>query len=172
MSPIRIFSDLHVDYSVYPYLVAQSCLTLCNPWIVACQAPLSVGFPRQECRSGLPFPSPGDLPGPGLQPTSPALAGGLFTTEPPGKPCMTLEQVISYLSAHLEAENPSCWYQSFSPLLTFLPPWLILIRPMSLLVNRKRMVRESEKFLLSSRTKLKCMTIYVFKFYFLLPTSS
>ena len=56
------------------------------PWTVACQAPLSVGFPRQEYWSGLPFPSLGDLPDPGIEPTSPALAGGFFTTAPPGKP--------------------------------------------------------------------------------------
>jgi len=46
-----------------------------------------MGFPRQGCWSGLPFPSPGDLPDPGIKPMSPALAGGFFTTEPPGKPC-------------------------------------------------------------------------------------
>ena len=55
------------------------------PWIVACQPPLSMGFPKQEYLSGLPFPSPGDLPGSGIEPTSPALVGGLFTTEPPEK---------------------------------------------------------------------------------------
>ena len=43
-------------------------------------------FPRQEYRSGLPFLSPGDLPDPGIEPVSPALEGGFFTTEPPGKP--------------------------------------------------------------------------------------
>ena len=48
------------------------------PWIVAHQAPLSMGFPRQEYWSGLPFPSPGDLPHPGIEPESPALAGGLL----------------------------------------------------------------------------------------------
>ena len=53
---------------------------------VACQAPLSMGFPRQEYWSRLPFPSPGDLPDPGIKPLSPALAGGFFITEPPGKP--------------------------------------------------------------------------------------
>ena len=53
---------------------------------MACQASLSMGFSRQEHWSGLPFPSPGDLPGPGIKPTSPALAGGIFTTKPPGKP--------------------------------------------------------------------------------------
>ena len=46
---------------------------------------LSVGFPRQEYCSGLPFPSPGDLPDPGMEPTSPAVAGEFFITEPPGK---------------------------------------------------------------------------------------
>ena len=51
---------------------------------VAHQAALSVGFPGQEYWSGLPFPSPGDLPGPGIESTSPALAGGFFTTGPPG----------------------------------------------------------------------------------------
>ena len=52
------------------------------------QAPLSMGFSRQEYWSGLPFPPPGDLPIPGMEPGSPAslaLAGGFFTTEPPGK---------------------------------------------------------------------------------------
>ena len=44
-----------------------------TPWIVACQAPLSMGFPRQEYWSGLPVPSPGDLPDPGTKPVSPAL---------------------------------------------------------------------------------------------------
>ena len=49
-------------------LVAQSCLTLATPWAVAYQAPLSVGFSRLECWSGLPFPPPGDLPRPGIKP--------------------------------------------------------------------------------------------------------
>ena len=57
-----------------------------TPWIVAHQAPLSMGLPRKECWSGLPFPSLGDLPDLRIEPTSPALAGGFFTIEPPGKP--------------------------------------------------------------------------------------
>ena len=61
-------------------LVVQSCLTLVTPWAEACQAPLSVGFPKQECWSQLPFPSPG------MESTSPDNARGFFTTEPPGKP--------------------------------------------------------------------------------------
>ena len=60
-----------------------------TPWTVAHQAPLSMGFPRQEYWSGLPFPSPGDLTEPGIKPESPespALAGRFFNTLPPGKP--------------------------------------------------------------------------------------
>ena len=54
--------------------------------MAAHQAPLTVGFPRQEYFSGLPFPPPGDLPDPGIEPMSSALAGRVFTTEPPGNP--------------------------------------------------------------------------------------
>ena len=50
------------------------------------QAPLSMGFRRQEYWRGLPFPFPGDLSDPGIEPLSPALADGFFITEPPGKP--------------------------------------------------------------------------------------
>ena len=61
-----------------------SCVRLCSTlWTVACQAPLSMGFSRQEYWSGLPRPPPGDLPDPGIKPASlmsPILAGGLFTT--------------------------------------------------------------------------------------------
>ena len=57
-----------------------------TPWTVACQAPLSMGFSWQEYWNGLPFPSPGHLPNPGIKPASPALAGRFFTTNPPGKP--------------------------------------------------------------------------------------
>ena len=52
---------------------------------MACHAPLSMGFPRQEYWSGLPFPSPGDLPSSRVESVSPALAGEFFTTEPPGE---------------------------------------------------------------------------------------
>ena len=65
---------------------AQPCPTLCEPMDCAHQPPLSVGFPRQESWTALPFPSPGDLPDPGMKPLSPPLAGGFFTTEPPEKP--------------------------------------------------------------------------------------
>ena len=57
-----------------------------TPWAAARQAPLSMGFSRQEYWSGLPFPSSGHLPHPEMEPASPALAGGFSTIEPPGKP--------------------------------------------------------------------------------------
>ena len=54
------------------------------PWTVAYQAPPSMGFSRQECWSGLPFPSPGDLPNPGIKPGSPTLQADALPSEPPG----------------------------------------------------------------------------------------
>ena len=57
-----------------------------TPWTVAHQAPPSMGFSRQDYWSGLPFPSPGDLPNPGTEPRSPALQADTLTSEPPGKP--------------------------------------------------------------------------------------
>ena len=57
-----------------------------TPWTVVCQAPLFKQFSRQEYWSGLPFPSPGDLPNPGAEPMSVTLAGRFLPTEPPGKP--------------------------------------------------------------------------------------
>ena len=63
-------------------------------WTAAHQAPLSMGFSRQEYWSGLPFPSPGDLPNPGIKPRSPALQADALTSEPPGKPSWTEEPGI------------------------------------------------------------------------------
>ena len=62
-------------------LITKACLTLATPWTVACQAPLSMGFSRQEYWSGLPFPSPGDLPDPGIEARSPTLLAVSLPTE-------------------------------------------------------------------------------------------
>ena len=67
-------------------LIAKSYGTFVTPWTVVRQAPLFMGFSRQEYWSGLLFPFPGDLLDPGIEPTSPALAGRFFTTVLPGKP--------------------------------------------------------------------------------------
>ena len=67
-------------------MCAQSCPTPATPWTIAPQAPPPTGFPRQEYWSGLPFPSPGDLPDPGIEPGSPALQADSVPAELPGKP--------------------------------------------------------------------------------------
>ena len=80
-----------------------------TPQTITCQAPLSMGFSGQEYRSGFPFPSPGDLPDPGMEPNSPALAGRFFTTMSPGKSLggwMHLKKLrCEGGEAHLKAEG-------------------------------------------------------------------
>ena len=77
-------------HSMHGYSIAQSCLHLfVTLWVAACQAPLSMGFSRQEYWNRLPLPPPEDLPNPEIECTSlvsPALAGRFFTTVPTGKP--------------------------------------------------------------------------------------
>ena len=67
-------------------LVTKLCPTLVTTWTVACQAPLSIGFSRQEYWCGLPFPSPGDLPDPGIEPRFPVFQADSLPTELQGKP--------------------------------------------------------------------------------------
>ena len=75
---------------------------------VACQVPLSIGILWQEYLSGLLFSIPRGLPNPGIKPTSPALAGGFFTPEPPGKPFQIVSRI--YFLAGLGLRTPaSCW---------------------------------------------------------------
>ena len=71
-----------------------------TPWTVARQVPLSVGFSRQEIWRGLPFPHPGDLPNPGIEPWSPALQADSLPTEPPGKPALYSRLLYMLLSVY------------------------------------------------------------------------
>ena len=74
-------------------LLAQSCLTLCNPWTIACKAPLSMGWSRQEYWSGFPCPPPGDLSNPGMEPVSLvsfALQADSLSTAPPEESMLLL----------------------------------------------------------------------------------
>ena len=85
-------------------LVAQSCPTLCNPMgCIACQAPLSKEFSRQEYWSRLPFPSPGDLLNLGIEPGSPALQADSLPSELPGKPTVEYYAAIK--------KNKKCYLQ-------------------------------------------------------------
>ena len=79
-----------------------------NPWTIARQAPPSMGFSRQEYWNGLPFPSPGDLSDPGIEPRSPALQADALTSEPPGKPLTSLKTDLPDLAGCL------CQYISLS----------------------------------------------------------
>ena len=67
-------------------LATQLCPAFATPWTAAHQAPLSMEFFRQEYWSGVPFPCPGDLPDPGIEPRSPALQADSLRSEPPDKP--------------------------------------------------------------------------------------
>ena len=106
---------------------AHSCPMLCDPWTIAHQAPLSMWFPMKEYWSGLPFPSPEDLPNSGIKHTSPASAGGLFTTGPPGK---TKKKCQHSLVCCLK-----CFFQVFNMEKLIYKTWLCLAldKPLSLL---------------------------------------
>ena len=83
-----------------------------TPWSIAHQAPLSMGFSRPEYWSGLPFPSPGDLPNQGTEPISPTLQADAFTSEPPGN---LLQYSWASLVAALVKNPPAMqetWVQS------------------------------------------------------------
>ena len=92
--PFAIFLASFSKVPAAPKWEDQGEFLFVTPGTVAHKAPLSMEFSRQECRSGLPFPSPGNLPALGIEPmspVSPALAGGFFTTEPPRKPLCRAE---------------------------------------------------------------------------------
>ena len=82
-----------------------------TPRTVARQAPLSMGSPRQEYWSGLPFPLPGDFPNPGVEPTSAALASEFFTAEPPGEP----------YSGHILSRKVAGLLSIWAPLILWVP---------------------------------------------------
>ena len=77
-------SHKHLEY-IGGGLVTKYCLTIVTPWTVACQIPLSIGFSGQEWWSGMPFPSPGDLPDPRIEPRSSALQADSLSTKLLGK---------------------------------------------------------------------------------------
>ena len=100
-----------------------------TPWTVTCQAPLSMGFSRQEYWNGLPFPSPGDLPDPGIEPEFPALAGRFFPAETPLGSLQN--QMFSHSSGsqkpdiEVSAGPPSLWrlWEKMLTCLFQLPGW-------------------------------------------------
>ena len=114
-------NKLNHESSIPLHAQLLSCVRLfATLWAVACQGSLSMEFSRQEQWSGLPFPSPGDLPDPGIKPASPALVGGFFTypgAEPHGKPLhhITIEQkpVTTWAPIHNSVAGDSMNLWSF-----------------------------------------------------------
>ena len=83
---------------------AQLCPILCDPMDCSCQVSLSMGFPRQECWRGLPFPSPGDLPDPGIEPEIPALQADPLPSEPAVKPYKRTRKSSSLILLHVAVQ--------------------------------------------------------------------
>ena len=92
-------------FVIHCCLVTKSSDSFRTPWTVASQTPLSITFPRQEFWSELPFPSPGDLPDPGIKPVSPTVAGRFFITEPSEK---------TILNTYFSLNSFSCLGLAFS----------------------------------------------------------
>ena len=86
-------------------LVTQSCPALCNPMDCTCQAPLSMKLSRQEYWTGLPFPTPGDLPNLGIEPRFPALQTDSLLSELPGKPWGVDRIIFVLLTQHMEGQR-------------------------------------------------------------------
>ena len=94
-----------------------SCVQLFGiPWTVVYQASLSMRFSRQEYWSGLPFPSPGDLPDLGIEPRSPALQADALPSEPPGKPITIYVYITLYVYLVLCSGNSYIVENDFSNL--------------------------------------------------------
>ena len=93
--PLSDFNSFDSEISINVKVKSLSRVRLfATPWTIAYQAPQSMGFSRQECWSGLPFPSPGYLPDPGIEPASPALQADALPSEPPGK--ILIYSLIAY----------------------------------------------------------------------------
>ena len=161
-------------------LVAQFCLTLCNPWTVACQTPSFVGFSRQEYWSGLAFPPPGDPPGPRIEPRSPALQAGSLLSEPPRKPLFTATQFQTVLplldsaSPHLLSTSDRMMFPQnksyYIIVLTWVnKPFAIIVLPSPAFADNRPsrfLYMEFRPFILCPQAKLSLLNAWVnFEFY-------
>ena len=130
----------------------HSCPTLTTSWTAAHQAPLSMGFSRQQYWSELPFPPPGDLPNSGIKPVSPALAGRFFPPEPPGKPYATAK-----LTQHMHLSQEMVESQSLK---VNVGPW----KDNGFWGLRKKVVRNEGNVHFSySLLHLKCAVLWAFE---------
>ena len=120
------------------------------PWTVAYQAPASMGFSRQEYWSGLPFPSPGDVPNLGIEPRSPAFQADALTSEPPGKPkirLVVMKEIFTYwgclastwldLNFMLLAHSVFSSVQSLSRVWLFVTQWTTACQASLSIINSR-----------------------------------
>ena len=98
----RSWGEQRMGWSEVKWKLLSRVRLFVTPWTVACQAPLSMGFSRQEYWSRLPFPSPGDLPYTGIEPRFPAQQGDSFPIEPPGKHCLICTELQFYKMKRLK----------------------------------------------------------------------
>ena len=106
-------------------LVTQPCPILFDPWTVAHQGPLSMEFSRQEYWSGYPFPSPGDLPDPGIKPKSRALPADSLSSEPSGKHFFTITGLQHFQCCwKVQATSQLSSVQLLSHVWLFATPWI------------------------------------------------
>ena len=104
LSTLALSERIHLIFLLlliaFIVIILFSCWVMCDffatLWTIAHQVPLSMGFSRQECWNGLSFPTPGHLPDPRIKPSSPALPGSFFTTEPHGKPIIALNMIVIF----------------------------------------------------------------------------
>ena len=109
LQPVKVLpkkknSSNHERKKVKPLSHVQLFAT---PWTAAYQAPPSMGFSRREYWSGVPLPSPGDLPDPGMEPGSPALQADASPSEPPGKPPVSTASLFTVAKTQKQPECPS-----------------------------------------------------------------
>ena len=118
-----------------------------TPWAVAYQAPLSMEFSRQEYWSELPFPSPGDLPDPGIEPGSPTLQADALPSEPPGKPCYRLgRNISSTVCCTLMVSPGGCSLLNYDDDLMFEELWKVTHLPLQMYVWSLRKEKPSFAF--------------------------
>ena len=110
-----------------------------TPWTVAYQTPLSMGFSRQEYWSGVPLPSPGDLPSPGIKPRSPVLEADALSSEPPGKP------LVSAIDLLLCCRHVNCLLATLELGLLYGLPWILKKKKKNYFLENLAQLRLSKK---------------------------